>query len=203
MESIVTNQAKPIFVPTVKEFRENYANFKSFSLRLLADRMVSQAAQQWQVEHDDKVYHIEIAGKSIYPLAIFKHNNSRYLVSLNCAEIHPNLAVLELDNAAATPIIDNEKVLAKQFKNAELMNLLRFISHDLFYLDFTDHYAPLDLQSTAKTYEVNTLLCSVKFTGELVESKDGVDSYDIMVKGVKQRFVHDKVNDQYNFLGTA
>jgi len=52
----------------------------------------------------------------------------------------------------------------------------------------------------AKTYEINTLLCSVKFTGELVESKDGVDSYDIIVKDVKQRFVHDKVNDKYNFL---
>lgn len=195
----MTKQANQIIVPSVQEFRETQNELKSFSLRQLDYKVGDLGLTAWEIEHGGQNYTLHSADKPLYPLAVFKHNESDYLVSLVCGEAHQNLSVVELGVEGATPIVNNEKILAAQFKNAELMKLLRFISRDLFYLDFTD----LDAKVDAKTYEINTLLCSVKFTGELVESKDGVDSYDIIVKDVKQRFVHDKVNDKYDFLAVG
>lgn len=195
----MTIQRKKIIVLTVQEFLENHPELKSFQLRQVDDRVGAHGEKSWEIEHGEKTYAVDSADKAIYPLAVFTHNEIPHLVSLSCNEIHPNLSIIELGVEGATPIVANEKMLALHFKNAELMKLLRFISHDLFYLDFTDHDKKVD----AKTYEVSTLLCSLKFTGELVESKDGVDSYDIIVNDVKQRFVHDKQNDKYDFVSVA
>lgn len=191
----MTNTCKQATVLSVKDFVVEHHNLKSFNLNQLDDAVGEQGANEWTIEHAEKQYNVKSAGKPIYPLAVFTHDGADHLVSLNCNEVHPNLSVLKLGDENAQPYSNNEKMLALHFKNPELMQLLRFLSYDLFHLNFTNRGVKVD----AKTYEVETLLCSVKFQGELISSTDSVDSYEIIFEDSRMTFNHDKVNDCYNF----